>query len=166
MEIERKFLLKQLPNLPIQTEMDVYQGYLSFDPEVRIRAREWRSAPFQGKQDYFLTIKGKGDLVREELERTMDAAFFQEASKLVIGPIIHKHYFRYHYDGYVLECSVVDEGTPTSFIYGEVEFDDVESAQQFVWPFPDAQEITYNPQYKMAHYCQIRKQSEVNTPHG
>ena len=39
-EIERKFLLDEFPNLPLLTEAVVYQGYLSVRPTVRIRSTE------------------------------------------------------------------------------------------------------------------------------
>lgn len=37
-EIERKFLINSFPDsLPLKEEFQVYQAYLSIDPEVRIR---------------------------------------------------------------------------------------------------------------------------------
>lgn len=46
MEIERKFLLKKFPPLPTYEEYEVTQGYISIDPEVRIRKRwHWLGNP-------------------------------------------------------------------------------------------------------------------------
>ena len=58
MEIERKFLI---PNLPDDLESYAFQlieqGYLCTDPVVRIRRQD---------DDYILTYKGKGLMCREE----------------------------------------------------------------------------------------------------
>lgn len=161
MEIERKFLLRQRPDLPVLKEMDIYQGYLSFQPEVRIRSRRVLSGPEEGRMDYFLTIKGQGDLAREEVETQVPEDFFRRAAALLPFPMIHKHYTCYEHEGYLLECSLVDEGEPTSFLYGEVEFDDRETALAYQWPFPGAQDITYDKEYKMSRYCK-KKCGEIS----
>ena len=58
MEIERKFLLKSLPdNHDKYPFHQIEQGYLCTDPVVRIRRQD---------EDYYLTYKSKGLMVREE----------------------------------------------------------------------------------------------------
>ncbi len=58
MEIERKYLLDQLPeNLTSYPCKKIEQGYLSTDPVVRIRRSD---------DEYYLTYKSKGLMVREE----------------------------------------------------------------------------------------------------
>ena len=58
MEIERKFLVKELPqNLEIFPVRLLEQGYLCTSPVVRIR---------RDNENYELTYKGKGLMVREE----------------------------------------------------------------------------------------------------
>lgn len=58
MEIERKFLIKQIPegctSFPCR---QIEQAYLNTDPVVRVR---------RDNDDYYLTYKGKGLLSREE----------------------------------------------------------------------------------------------------
>ena len=39
MEIERKFLVKKIPDLTNLQAIYIEQGYLSFSPEVRIRKK-------------------------------------------------------------------------------------------------------------------------------
>ena len=64
MEIERKFKLTAFPDhLPLLESSRIEQGYLSVRPTVRIRSRET-----DGVISYKLCIKGKGTLVREEVE--------------------------------------------------------------------------------------------------
>ena len=51
MEIERKFLVKKLPdNINRYPYQKIEQGYLSYVPEVRIR---------KSNNKYFLTVKSK-----------------------------------------------------------------------------------------------------------
>lgn len=61
MEIERKFLIKDLKALPFRPEdyphRELEQGYLCTEPVVRIR---------KDADQYFLTYKSKGLMVREE----------------------------------------------------------------------------------------------------
>ena len=57
MEIERKYLIHKLPeNLDTYPYKKIEQAYLCTEPVVRIRKQN---------QEYFLTYKGKGLLVRE-----------------------------------------------------------------------------------------------------
>ena len=55
MEIERKFLIKDLPDLSKYDYVDIEQGYLSTEPVVRIRKKN---------DKYMLTYKGSGKLAR------------------------------------------------------------------------------------------------------
>ena len=58
MEIERKFLVAQLPdNLDNYNCRYIEQGYLSTKPVVRVR---------RDNDDYYLTYKGSGMMAREE----------------------------------------------------------------------------------------------------
>ena len=58
MEIERKYLVRQIPeNLSHYHCQKIAQGYLCPSPVVRIR---------RSNDDYYLTYKGKGLLAREE----------------------------------------------------------------------------------------------------
>ena len=59
MEIERKYLIRQLPNhLNDYPHDEISQAYISTDPVIRIRKKN---------EDYILTIKSKGLLAREEI---------------------------------------------------------------------------------------------------
>ena len=58
MEIERKYLVKKIPeNIEKYTHKELEQGYLCTEPVVRVR-REG--------EEYVLTYKSKGLMVREE----------------------------------------------------------------------------------------------------
>ena len=58
MEIERKFLIKRLPeSLDLYEHKKIAQGYLNVNPVVRVRKSD---------DEYYLTYKGSGLMVREE----------------------------------------------------------------------------------------------------
>ena len=60
MEIERKFWIETLPDLPEESCSDVYQGYLCTAPvELRIRKRQDRKT---GQVRYQLCVKSIGKL--------------------------------------------------------------------------------------------------------
>lgn len=149
MEIERQFLIEKFPDLPEVYSAQVWQGYLSTAPVVRIRKF---SSP-DGGDRYELTVKGKGTLVRAEVNIPIDAAQYEEMSGLLKKVPIHKDYHVYELsDGLKLECSAVDAGTDHGFMYAEVEFPSVEAANQFVPPPFLGREVTEARDFSMSNY--------------
>ena len=56
MEIERKYLVKRLPeNLSNFKKSEIKQAYISFSPTIRVR---------QSGNQFYLTCKGEGNLAR------------------------------------------------------------------------------------------------------
>ena len=150
MEIERKFLLTKMPDMPCISSHHVTQGYLSIEPEVRIRSKE-PSEPLSNT--FTLCIKGEGYLSREEVEVDISEEHFNTLRNMVQGQMITKQYQKYRLpDNLVAECSVVDSGTEHSFAYVEVEFESEEDAISFVPPEYFGREITYCEEYKMKRY--------------
>lgn len=155
MEIERKFKLLKFPNLPEIAFFDQWQGYLSTDPQVRIR-RTWNHA--NADENYILCIKSNEDLVRHEIETSITKEQFNELAEMLAYPLIHKelHVYRMS-DGLLLECSVVDEG---AFSYAEVEFPTEEIAH--AWNLPEelssfvGEEMTYDRNFRMISYWSDR----------
>lgn len=149
MEIERQFLITEFPALPEIYRAQVWQGYLSTAPVVRIR----RFSPPDGCDRYELTVKGKGTLVRAEVNIPIDAAQYEEMSGILKKEPIHKDYRVYELpDGLRLECSAVDPGTDHGFMYAEVEFDSVEAANAFVPPAFLGREMTEVRDFSMSNY--------------
>lgn len=149
-EIERKFLIDAFPDdLPLLHIQRVYQAYLSLEPEVRLRRAE------QDGQDAArsLTIKSGSGLVRREVRIDLSREQFDALAELIPQPFISKDYRVYRLPGGLeLECSLVDEGTDTAFLYAEIEFPSVEAAKAFP-PLPlFKQEVTENPAYRMNRY--------------
>lgn len=145
MEIERKFLINGFPNLPVKSISKIEQGYLSIDPEIRIRDREGVLPR--------MAIKGDGDLSREEIEFDIDHDSYEELKRFIGKPFITKTYMSFYLGKDLkVECSLVDEGTPNEFYYAEIEFKTEEEALAFKpWDFM-VKEVTYDSEYKMKNY--------------
>ena len=149
-EIERKFLIDAFPDdLPLLHTQRVFQAYLSLEPEVRLRRAE-QDGQVTARS---LTIKSGGGLVRREVRIDLSKEQFAALAELIPQPFISKDYRVYRLPGGLeLECSLVDEGTDTAFLYAEIEFPSVEAAKAFP-PLPlFKQEVTENPAYRMNRY--------------
>lgn len=137
-EIERKFLIDGFPDLPLIKQAQVFQGYLCTNPVVRIRRTDAEDG-----STFVLTFKGKGQMIRQETEMPITAEIYEELVRLLPMPPVRKNYRVYALpDGHRLECSLVDEGEPTSFWFAEVEFSSEEEARAYVPPTCVGQEIT------------------------
>lgn len=160
-EIERKWLLDGFPDLPVQMEAEVEQGYLSFVPAtVRIRKR-WQGGGVQ----CWLTIKGKGTLTRTEVELPLAESQYDALLPLVVAPTARKKYRTYRLPGgETLECSLVDEGEATSFYYAEVEFPSEAAARAFQPPAFLGREVTEEPGYTMAAYSRRKGETGRHPP--
>lgn len=145
MEIERKFLIDRFPDdLPLLRKSVMRQGYLSTRPVVRIRSEE--SA---GETSYILCIKGRGTLVREEIELPIDAETFGRLEAIIDAPLIHKEHRIYELPGGEhLECNLVDGW----YWYAEVEFPTEEAAGAFISPAFLKREVTEESGFSMGDY--------------
>jgi len=148
MEIERKFLINSFPDLEPIEECVMYQGYVSVMPTVRIRSKKVGK-----KTNYKITFKSSGELCREEIEIQIKKSEFEQLAKLIGKPLIRKDKKCYALEnGLVLECSLVDKGQKTEFMYAEVEFPSVEAANAFIPPEYLGKEVTHDNSWKMNNY--------------
>ncbi len=82
MEIERKFLITELPeNLTQYNCRRIEQGYLCTAPVVRIRRQD---------EEYYLTYKSKGMMVREEYNLPLTAEAYAHLREKTDGNLISK----------------------------------------------------------------------------
>ncbi len=155
-EVERKWLCTGFPNMEYESEEIQWQGYLSLQPAIRIRKIEKND-----KKMYCLTIKGKGTISRTEVECPLLEKQFEELCGLLVTPMAQKRLRRYNLQGgHVLECSVVDEKEDGQFYYAEVEFASEEEARKFTAPDFLGKEVTFEPGYTMAEYCQNKAKNK------
>ena len=149
-EIERKFLIDKFPDtLPLLESAEVWQGYISTEPVVRIRKKVMKSG-----ESYRLCFKGAGGLVRTEVEMPLAAEKYAALLPLLGAPPVHKVFRVYALPGGErLECSLVDG----QYYYAEVEFSTVDAANAFSPPAFLGAEKTNDPAFTMSHYWQTRK---------
>lgn len=145
MEIEKKFLTKTIPfSLQQYPFASITQYYISFSPTIRIR---------QSNSDYFLTVKGKGHLAREEFEMSITKEQYQSLQKKCDAPpIIKKRYFVPLQNSLTAEIDFY-EGNLTGLITTEVEFLSEESANSFIAPDWFGKDVTFDYRYKNTNLC-------------
>lgn len=148
-EIERKWLIQGFPDLEGEQISYMEQGYLSLqNPNVRIRRVSEGT-----KENYWITIKGKGSLIRPEVEIEIDKGRYDTLCSMLELPPVRKEHRRYPLPGgLVLECNLVDKDEPGSFYYAEVEFETLEQANNFVPLEFLGEEVTQSPGWTMAAY--------------
>ncbi len=141
MEIERKYLISS-ENLPHDFESYPFrmieQGYLCTDPVVRIR---------KDNDQYFLTYKSKGLMVREETNLPLSKEAYMHLKTKIDGRMISKKRYMIPFsDTYVIELDIfLDELAP--LILAEVEFADENCANQFIPPVWFGEDVTFSSDY-------------------
>lgn len=153
MEIERKWIIKGKPNLNAKTNYKILTYYLSSN-EAYIRIRE--SIPVSKIEKpmcrYKLTIKGHGELAREEVEFVMDEDKYNRLKSLCNKKPIVKDFYEFEIDNHNVEVSLVDN----SWWYMEIEFKSVDEANEYKIPkeLSDViiRDVTFDREYKMDEY--------------
>jgi CYTH domain-containing protein len=139
MEIERKFLIKEMPDhLEHYPVKEIEQGYLCTDPVVRIRRSD---------DSYYLTYKGKGLMAREEYNLPLNAEAYEHLKPKADGRIIRKKRYLLPLDGgLTLELDVfADDLAP--LVLAEVEFESEEAARSFQPPDWLGADVTFDGHY-------------------
>ena len=141
MEIERKFLVRQLPpDLEQYDKQKLEQAYLSRSPVIRVRRMD---------AQYVLTLKGKGFLQREEHELPLTEAEYQQLLAKTDGRRITKDRYCIPCGSHVIELDVF--APPLApLMLAEVEFSTAEEAQTFCPPDWFGPEVTYDASYSNA----------------
>jgi CHAD domain-containing protein/CYTH domain-containing protein len=119
-EIERKFLLKRLPEMPPATQLRIEQGYI---PGERVVER-LRSVETNGQRSYLRTIKVGAGLVRTELEEETSAEVFQKMWPLTKGRRLTKRRHRVPQGEFTWE---IDEFTDRELVLAEIELPSAET---------------------------------------
>jgi CYTH domain-containing protein len=141
-EIERKFLVSQLPSSVTHglQPTPIQQGYLTEDPagqQVRIRSKG---------QHYYLTVKGRGNLERDEVEVALTVDQFEALWPLTQGRRIQKKRYALPYRDHTIELDVFG-GNLTGLVVAEIEFATVEKSAALKTPDWFGEEVTYDFRY-------------------
>ena len=139
MEIERKFLIKKLPdNLTSYKARKIEQAYLCTDPVVRVR---------RDNDDYYLTYKSKGMIVLEEYNLPLTKEAYGHLLAKADGNIITKTRYEIpEKDNLTIELDVF-EGKFDGLLLAEVEFASEEEALGYIPPEWFGEDVSNSTKY-------------------
>ncbi len=138
MEIERKFLIKALPeDIGAYPCHQIEQGYLCTKPVVRIRRQD---------DTYILTYKGAGKMSREEYNLPLTKEAYEQLKPKADGIYISKKRYVIPYGKYNIELDIF-EGEVAPLVLAEVEFESEEEAHRFVPPDWFLKDVTFEKYY-------------------
>lgn len=139
MEIERKYLIPKIPaDIDSFPHRRIEQGYLCTEPVVRIR---------RDADDYILTYKSKGLMVREEYNLPLTKDAYEHLKEKVDGRIICKDRYCIPYgDHLIIELDIFYNDL-APLVLAEVEFADEEEANSFTPPQWFGEDVTFSSKY-------------------
>lgn len=137
-EIERKFLVRTLPgNLESYPYHEIEQGYLCTEPVVRIRRQD---------DEYYLTYKSKGLMVREEYNLPLTEESYIHLRTKTDGCLISKRRYKIPYESYMIELDLFTS-PEKGLLLAEVEFPSKEAALAFQAPDWFGEDVTNSSRY-------------------
>jgi adenylate cyclase len=140
-EVERKWLVRNLPDLSAHQGQGIIQGYIAVSTdgtEVRLR---------QADDKFFQTVKSKGGLVRDEIEVELSPEQFEALWQATAGRRLEKTRYRLPWAGKNVEVDVY-RGALTGLVVAEVEFSSADESARFTPPPWFGSEVTENEHYK------------------
>ncbi len=138
MEIERKFLIKKLPeNIDKYDFHLIEQAYLTTDPVIRVRKED---------DSYYMTYKGSGLLSREEYNLPLTKEAYKTLASKADGNVISKKRVLIPYEKYTIELDIF-EAPFAPLILAEVEFESIEEAKAFKGPEWFSEDVTNDTNY-------------------
>lgn len=164
MEIEKKFLVKEIPfELDKLEKEEIEQGYLCIKPTVRIR---------KSNNEYFLNYKWKNKNIEDisaihniEYEMPLTKENYEHLlPKVDDYMIIKTRYIVPLEDGHVVELDVF-KGNLEGLMFAEIEFKDDNDVSSFIMPEWLGKDITTDKFYdntllsKLSSYEPIDKDS-------
>ncbi len=139
MEIEKKFLVKELPDLSKYPKKEISQAYISVRPVIRVRRSD---------EKRILTIKSGGLMQREEFELFLSEEEYENLLEKAEGLVIEKtRYLIPEKDGLTIELDVF-HGVLDGLIMAEVEFPSPEAAGSYIPADFFGREVTDDPAYQ------------------
>ena len=148
MEIERKYLIRELPeNLETYSYHDIEQAYLCTAPVVRIRRQDDR---------YILTYKSSGMMAHEEYNLPLTREAYEHLKAKADGNVITKRRYLIPLDDVLTIELDLFSGTFAGMILAEVEFPTEEAANTFTPPDWFIEDVTFSPLYHNSFLSQLQ----------
>ena len=142
-EIERKFCVREMPELTARAGVEIAQGYLAVDAagtEIRVRRK--------GGQ-FYQTLKMGTGVKRTEVEMALTRAQFDLLWPLTAGRRVEKVRYELTQGKWTIELDVY-RGRLKGLVAAEVEFASVDESARFVPPPWFGREVTDDDRYKNA----------------
>jgi adenylate cyclase len=138
-EVERKFLVPDTPDLDETESDEIEQGYLAIgaDGEVRLRRKGGKLV---------LTAKRGAGISRDEAEVALDPEVFERFWPLAEGRRLHKRRHVIPHGDLTVELDVY-EGDLEGLVVAEIEFDSEDDAGRFEPPDWIGEEVTGDERY-------------------
>lgn len=148
MEIEKKYLLKELPDLKLYSYHKIEQAYLCTSPVVRVRRED---------ETYYMTYKGGGMLAREEYNLPLNKEAYLHLKEKADGNVISKtrYLIPLGEDDLVAEVDVFDAPF-APLIMAEVEFESEAQANAFEAPEWFGEEVTFDGRYHNSYMSKMK----------
>lgn len=162
MEIERKFLLKKIPeNLDSYSYHLIEQAYLCVTPVIRIRRQD---------DEYYMTYKGSGMMSREEYNLPLTKEAYEHLLPKADGNVISKKRYLIPLSAKEInpECLSLlgdtaltielDEFAPpfAPLLLAEIEFPTEEAACAFQMPDWFSEDVTQDVRYHNSYMSAMR----------
>ena len=117
---------------------DIEQGYLCTEPVVRVR---------RDADDYILTYKSKGLMMREEYNLPLTKEAYRHLLEKADGRIITKERYCIPYEDHLTIELDVFAGDLAPLLLAEVDFSSEEEANSFTPPDWFGEDVTFSSKY-------------------
>ena len=142
MEIERKYLIKDINTLPINLNdyphHEIEQAYLNTEPVIRIRRQD---------DAYYLTYKSKGLMAREEYNLPLNKISYEHLLAKADGNILTKTRYEIPLGDHLIIELDIFHGKFKGLILAEVEFPSMEEGESFTPPEYFGEDVTFSTEY-------------------
>ena len=169
MEIEKKYLVNELPDLSQFESKEIEQGYLTRRPTLRIRKKN---------DDYIFTYKSKMKdapknlQVNDEVERPLTKEAYEKLREKTEGYLIQKTRYlipiRAEYtekaEGFPDELTVeldVFHGRLEGLVFAEIEFPSEEAAECFLAPSWLHKDVSDDYRYSNGYLSELEKRGMI-----
>lgn len=148
MEIERKYLLKELPDFEKYEFHKIEQAYLCTGPVIRVRRED---------ETYYMTYKGGGMMARAEYNLPLTKESYLHLKEKADGNVISKTRYLIPLpdDSLTAEVDVFDAPF-APLILAEVEFESEEQANAFVPPEWFGEDVTFDGRYHNSYMSSMK----------
>ena len=152
MEIERKYLLNDLPEFEQYECHKIEQAYLCTSPVVRVRRED---------ENYYMTYKGGGLMAREEYNLPLNKEAYEHLLKKADGNVISKTRYLIPLEQEELVAEVdVFEPPFAPLVMAEVEFVSEEQANAFCPPAWFGEDVTFDGRYHNSYMSRMKFENQ------